>query len=189
LTRCCRGEFAAAVDCGKKTIYLHPYFALGRVHYAQALDLAGRFEEALVEYRLACVMSPDLARLRAEEGRCLARQGRKAEAAAILAELEDRRLTEYVDAYFMAFLYEALDQTDRAFEELERAGAENSTNLFMMDVDPRMDGLRAHPRFTRMRNKFFRSFPAQKVSDFRNGNVVIPTYTPKDSTQRHRAAS
>jgi serine/threonine-protein kinase len=181
LTRSCRGEFDIAVACGKKAIDLHPYFALGRAHYAQALDLAGRFEEALVEYRLACVMSPDLARLRAEEGRCLARHGRRAEAAAILAELEDLRRTEYVDAYFMAFLNDALGRTEDAFAELDRAGAEYSTNLFMMDVDPRMEGLRAHPRFARLRNKFFRSLPAQ--------SVVISTYTAKDSTQRHRAAS
>ena len=193
LTRCCRGEFDAAVDCGKKAIDLHPYLALGRAHYAQALDLAGRFEEALDEYRLACVMSPDMARLRAEEGRCLARHGRKTEAMAILAELEDRRRTEYVDAYFMAFLYDGLGRTEDAFGELERAGAENSTNLFMVDVDPRMDGLRAHPRFARLRNKIFRSLPAQRVSEFSSENkresVVISTYTAKDSTQPHRVAS
>jgi tetratricopeptide (TPR) repeat protein len=184
LTRCCRGELEAAVACGKKAIDLHPYLALGRAHYAQALDLAGRFDEALLEYRLACVMSPDLARLRAEEGRCLARHGRRTEAAAILAELDDLRRTEYVDAYFMAFLLDGLGRTEDAFAELERAGAENSTNLFLMDVDPRMDGLRSHSRFGRLRNRFFRSVPAQRVSDF-----VISTYTAKDSTQRHRVAS
>jgi tetratricopeptide (TPR) repeat protein len=189
LTRCCRGEFDKAVICGKNAIDLHPYFALGRVHYAQALDLAGRFEEALVEYRLACVMSPDLARLRAEEGRCLARHGSKAEAAVILKELESLRRTEYVDAYFMAFLCDALGRTEDAFGELERAGAENSTNLFLMDVDPRMDGLRSHPRFAKLRNRFFRSLPAQKVSDFHTGNVVIPAYAAKESAHRQRVAS
>jgi hypothetical protein len=112
---------------------------------------------------------------------------------AILAELEDRRRTEYVDAYFMAFLYDGLGRTEDAFGELERAGAENSTNLFMVDVDPRMDGLRAHPRFARLRNKIFRSLPAQRVSEFSSENkresVVISTYTAKDSTQPHRVAS
>jgi DNA-binding winged helix-turn-helix (wHTH) protein len=76
LVRCCRGEFATAVECGRKALDLHPYFSLGRSHYAQALEFAGRLDEALVEYRLACVMSPDFARLRAEEARCLARSGR-----------------------------------------------------------------------------------------------------------------
>jgi DNA-binding winged helix-turn-helix (wHTH) protein len=189
LVRCCRGEFDTAVACGKKALDLHPYFALGRSHYGQALEFSGRFEEALVQYRLACVMSPDLPRLRAEEARCLARCGRTAEAAVILRELEELGRTEYVDGYLMAFLYDAMDRQDDAFEELERAGAESSPHLFMMDVDPRMEGLRANPRFTRLRNRFFRAPVAQKISQLHRQNAVIAPYTAKEPTQRHRAAS
>jgi tetratricopeptide (TPR) repeat protein len=177
MIRCCRGEYDIAVACGKKALDLHPYFALGRSHYAQALELSGRFEEALVQYRLACVMSPDLARLRAEEAHCLAGYGRKAEAAVILGELEELRRTEYVDGYYMAILFDALGRREAAFAELERAGAENSPHLFMMDVDRRIDGLRSHRRFARLRNRLYRSLP------------VISPYTPKDSNQRHLAAS
>ncbi len=192
LVRCCRGEFDIAVTCGKKALDLHPYFSLGRSHFAQALEFAGRLDEALIEYRLACVMSPDFARLRAEEARCLARYGRKAEAAAILGELEDLRQTEYVDAYPMAFVYEALGQPDQALEELERANAEKSPNLCMMDVDPRLDGLRSHPRFTRLRNRILRSLPqrtTERGSETKRDSVVIATYRAKDSTPRHRVAS
>ena len=193
LTRCCRGEFDYAVTCGKKAVDLHPYFALGRAHYGQALELSGRFEEALAQFRLACVMSPDLARLRAEEARCLARHGLEAEAAVIVEELEELRQTEYVDAYFFAFVYDALGRTGEAFRELERAGAENSTNLFMIDVDPRMAGLRANPRFMRLRNRIFRSCAGQRASNLRgesqSESVVISPYAAKDSALRHRAAS
>jgi tetratricopeptide (TPR) repeat protein len=189
LVRCCRGEFDFAVACGKKALDLHPYFALGRSHYAQALEFSGRLPEALVEYRLACVMSPDFTRLKAEEARCLARYGRKAEAAAILGELEDLRQIEYVDAYPLAFVYEALGQPDQALEELERAGAENSPNLSMMDVDPRLDGLRNHPRFMRLRNRVFRSLPIHGKPGSHKERVVIPAYTAKDSAPRHRVAS
>ena len=189
LVRCCRGEFDIAVACGKKGLDLHPYFALGRSHYAQALEFSGRLPEALVEYRLACVMSPDFTRLKAEEARCLARYGRKAEAATILGELEDLRQIEYVDAYPLAFVYEALGQPDQALEELERASAENSPNLSMMDVDPRLDGLRNHPRFMRLRNRVFRSLPIHGKPGSHKERVVISTYTAKDSAARQRAAS
>lgn len=159
LVRCCRGEFGMAVECGRKALDLHPYFSLGRSHYAQALEFAGRLEEALVEYRLACVMSPDFPRLRAEEARCLARCGRIEEAAASLRELEKLRCTEYVDAYPLAFVYDALGRKEEAFRELERAAAEGSPCLFLLDVDPRMDGLRRHPRFNRLRNEVFQPVP------------------------------
>jgi tetratricopeptide (TPR) repeat protein len=189
LVRCCRGDFEIAAACVKKALDLHPYFSLGRSHCAQALEFSGRLDEALLEYRLACVMSPDFPRLRAEEARCLARYGRKAEAAAILGELEDLRQTEYVDAYPLAFVHEALGQPNQALEELERAGAENSPNLFMLDVDPRLDGLRSHPRFTRLRNRIFRSLPAQRTPASLKESVVISTYAAKDSAPSHRAAS
>ncbi len=189
LVRCCRGEFEHAVACGKKALDLHPYFSLGRSHYAQALEFSGRVEEALVEYRLASMMSPDFARLRAEEARCLAKHGRTAEATAILSELENRRQIEFVDGYPMAFVYDALGRQDEAFRELERAGTEGSPNLFMMDVDPRMNGLRSNPCFTRLRNRIFRSIPVHRSPAAPRESVVISKYTAKDSTQRHRVAS
>jgi tetratricopeptide (TPR) repeat protein len=185
LVRCCRGEFEEAVACGKKALDLHPYFALGRSHYGQALELAGRFDEALEQYRLACVMAPDLPRVRAEEARCLARCGRTAEAQAILIELGQIRKTEHVDAYLFAIVLEALGMRDQALLELENAAEENSPCLFMLDVDPRLGGLRKHPRTVRLRNRLFCEAHAAHTTEVR----VISTYRAKDSTPRHRAAS
>ena len=93
----------------------------------------------------------------------------------------------------MAFVYDALGRTKMPSRNWKEPVAENSPNLFMMDVDPRMEGLRAHPRFTRLRNRVFRSLPAQSMPAQRRAepseNVVISTYTAKDSTPRHRVAS
>ena len=114
---------------------------------------------------------------------------REAEAAAILKELEELRQTDYVDGYFMAFLHHALGEPHKAFEELDRAVLDRSPVLFMMDVDPRMDGLRTDPRFARLRNKIFRSHAAQKIPALTRESLSIAPYTAKDSTPRHRAAS
>jgi tetratricopeptide (TPR) repeat protein len=185
LVRCCRGQFEEAVACGKKTLDLHPYFALGRSHYAQALELAGRYDEALEQFRLARVMAPDLARLRAEEAQCLARCGRVEEATAALSKLEEARATEYVDPYLFAIVLEALGSHERALDELENAAAENSPGLCMLDVDPRMESLRRSPRFLRLRNELFRHANQSPG----NATVVISTYMVKDSSPRHRVAS
>ncbi|HVV47277.1 MAG TPA: tetratricopeptide repeat protein [Bryobacteraceae bacterium] len=191
LVRCSRGEFDTAVACGKKALDLHPYFTLGRSHYGQALEFAGRFEEALVQYRLASVMTPDFARLRAEEGRCLACSGRRAEAVPILAELEKMRETEYVDSYPLALLLDALGRRDEALAELERAAVESSPHLILLDVDPRLDGLRSRPRFTRLRNRLFHPLPAARPapSAVEREEVVMASYTAKEPSPRHRAAS
>jgi Flp pilus assembly protein TadD len=155
LVRLCRHEFDAAVLCGKGAIDLHPYLHLARTYYAEALARAGRIEEALAEMRLVCVMSPDLPWLRALEATHLARQGRRSEALATLDELQRLREREYVDAYFVALLLDALGRRDEAFAELERARLENSATLFLLNVDVRSEGLQTDPRFKQLSERVF----------------------------------
>jgi len=87
---------------------------------------------------------------------CLVNCGRRAEASAIFQRLEEFRKTEYVDAYFQAQLLHALGRKDEAFLELERAAEEHSAALLVIDVDPRVDPLRADPRFGPIRGRMFR---------------------------------
>jgi tetratricopeptide (TPR) repeat protein len=151
----CLGNFDAAIVCGKEGLELHPYLHLHRAYYAQALECASRFEEALAEYRLARVIAPDITWVRALEARCLARSGQREQAEDIAEELVETRLTEYVDAYYIALLLDALGHRDDAFSELERAVDENSATLYMVDVDPKLQPLRSDPRFKLLRNTMF----------------------------------
>ncbi len=165
--RFCRGEFDIAVECGKKGLDLHPYLHLGRAYYAQALEFSGRAEEALIQYRLASVVAPDMLWLRALEARCLANLGRRSEALQMLADLSELRLSEYVDAYYMALLFEAVGDRDNAIGELERIIDENSPTIYMMDVDPKMESLRMDPRFPGLRDILFH-----------RSNSLIPPVSP-----------
>ena len=159
----CRGDFDAAIVCGKKGLELHPYLHLGRAYYAQALEYAGRVEEALAEYRLARVIAPDITWVRCLEARCLARSGRHQQAEDIAEELVETRLREYVDAYYVALLLDALGHRDDAVSELERAVEENSATLYMLDVDPKLAPLRTDPRFQPLRNRLFSAKAAESV--------------------------
>jgi tetratricopeptide (TPR) repeat protein len=150
-----RRELNEALTAARQGLELHPYLPLGRALYAQALEFSGDTEEALKQYRMATVLCPDLPWLRALEALCLANNGRRAESVAILGQLEELRKTEYVDAYFQALLLHALGRKDEAFVELERAADENSAALFVLDVDPRVDPLRADPRFGAIRDRVF----------------------------------
>ncbi len=59
--------------------------------------------------------------------------------------------------YRLALLLDALGHRDDAMAELERAVEENSATLYMLDVDPKLEPLRAdvHRRFQPLRNKMF----------------------------------
>jgi len=147
MVRFFRREFETAVACGKKALELHPYLYLGHLFYGQALEHSGKPAQALEQYRLAVIMSPDLPWLQAVEGACLSRHGRRKEALSILTELTQIRKTQYVDAYFMAILMDALGDPDQAMQELERAYHEKSPSLFAIGLDPRFDNLRGDQRF------------------------------------------
>jgi tetratricopeptide (TPR) repeat protein len=155
LVRFFRREYELAVACGKRALELHPYLYLGHLFYGESLEHSGKASQALEQYRLAVVMSPDLPWLKAMEGACLAKQNRRKEATAILAELVQIRKTNYVDAYFMAVLADALGDPDQAFQELERAFHEKSPALFALGVDPRVDNLRKDPRFAALLARVF----------------------------------
>jgi len=158
-----RRELDAALAASREALELHPYLPLSRALYAQALESYGDTEEALKQYRMATVLCPDLSWLRALEAICLGNAGRRDEALVILHELKELRNTQYVDAFFLALLLHALGRKEEAFLELERAVDENSAALFIIDVDPRLDPLRADPRFGRIRDRVFNEsfYPAQ----------------------------
>jgi DNA-binding winged helix-turn-helix (wHTH) protein/tetratricopeptide (TPR) repeat protein len=150
---CWQRDFDAAAALGRQSVELHPYLQVVRVNYAQALQLTGRLDEALAQYQIASIISPDVPWLRALEGACQAMLGRRRDARAMLEGLEVLRRSEYVDAYHTALFRAALGHHGKALAELERASSENSASLFMLDVDPRLDALRAEPGFSRLRRR------------------------------------
>ena len=151
----CSRQYDCAVASGKSTLDLHPYLPLARALYCQALEFTGRLEAALEQARLAFLMAPDLLWIRSHEAVLNAKLGRRIEALSILDEMEDSRASDYIDAYQMAILYDAVGRSDDAFREMERAARENSAMLFMLDVDPKMDPLRQDRRFAHFRSKVF----------------------------------
>jgi tetratricopeptide (TPR) repeat protein len=153
----CARRYDEALVCGRQALELHPYHQLSRFFYADALECAGRFEEALKEYQHASVVSPDLLWLRAMEGCCLAKSGRHEQALSLLTELQQLRTTEYVDPYHLALFHDALGLRDQAIAELQRAFEGNSSMLHMLNVDPKLDALRQDPRFADIVDQAFGS--------------------------------
>jgi tetratricopeptide (TPR) repeat protein len=149
----CR-EVDAAGACAKQAVALHPNSPFTHINYGDVLDFAGE-PSALIQNRIASIIAPDVPWARAVEARCLARHGRSSEAFDVLTHLQQNRNTEYVDAYHMAFLLEALGKRDEAFQELERAYLEKSPSLAWLDLDTKSDPLRSDPRFAALRDRIF----------------------------------
>jgi tetratricopeptide (TPR) repeat protein len=149
-----RREFEAAVQIGAQAVQLHPYFMLCRAYYGVALEFLGRLEDALEQYHIGGVITKGLPWMRALEGACLVKLGRRSEARAVLNELLARRHTEYIDSYAMARLRHALGEVDAAFVELARAIDESVGGLYAIRFDPLLDGFRSDRRFPRLLKRY-----------------------------------
>lgn len=155
LLRLYRREFDTAIEWSESNLDLHPSSQIGRGHYAEALEFAGRTEEAQTQYEMAIARSEAPAIMRVTQARFLAKIGRREEALRIFEELQRARENDYLDAFQMGLLLDALGRREAAFQELERAFSEKSYTLLFLNVDPKADPLRTDPRFGQLARRVF----------------------------------
>jgi TolB-like protein/tetratricopeptide (TPR) repeat protein len=91
-------------------------------------------------------------------GNAYARQGRKAEARALIPKLKEHVDKIGVGRYEMALIYAGLNDKDAAFEWLERAYQVRDKGLTYLRVDPLLDPLRSDARFESLLKRV--AFPA-----------------------------
>ena len=123
----------------------HAHWSLGRVLLEQGLH-----EEALQQFEDAArIMGPISAAL-CELGYCHGRMGRRDLAQVTIQELQ--RLTErtWVSPVNVALVYTGLGEAETAIEHLEEALEKRIRQLVWVNVDPRFDALRPHPRFEQL---------------------------------------
>ena len=153
-------EFDKAIAWGKRAVELHPGSQIARAFYAEALDFAGNCGAAQEQYGLAASISADTTWIHADRARSLAIHGSTHEAETIFNQLERRRASEYVDAYHMALLLDALGRREDALAEVARAYHENSYALLFSTLDAKAEPLRSDPRFERLRKRMVRAAAA-----------------------------
>ena len=76
-----------------------------------------------------------------------AKAGQRAEAEKIIGELKAIAKSQYVRTYYLACVYAALGDKDKAIAELEKSFEDKDTCLSRARIDPFMDPLRDDPRF------------------------------------------
>jgi len=141
-------RYERAVSYYRRCVELDPTFGPGHTDMARALEHLGRNDEAIDEFLTGVGHAPGgeppastgLATL-------LAAAGRREEAAAMLAKLIERSKTAYVSPYGIASAFAVAGENAKALDWLERAYAQRDGTLVVIKVHPRMDGLRAEPRF------------------------------------------
>jgi TolB-like protein len=139
-------QYDQAIVQHRKSLDMDPTFA--RAHWAisEPYTQEQKYQQAITELLTARQLD-DRPILLAVLGHVYAVSGKRTDAQKIVNELKESSKRTYVDPYFLAEIYTALGERDRAFEELERAYEQRSSWLIWLKVEPKFDSLRPDARF------------------------------------------
>ena len=143
------GQNDRALEQARKTYELEPNFVSGLYWLALAYNANGMYAEAIAlsEKVLQTDSTSQYLYLLRVAGYSYAKSGRRREAEEDIKRFKDIAKTRYVKSYWVASIYAALGDKDKAFIELENAFAERDWDLHRLKVDPLMNPLRDDPRF------------------------------------------
>ncbi len=136
-----------AIEFTRKALELYPNAAMGHWYLGQAFEQKGTFSDAVTELRIASTLYGNRPLFLSFLGHAYALAGKRSEAMAILHELARQSSHHYVSAYSVATVYAGLGNRDQAFTWLRKAMDERSPYLIYLKTEPRLDPLRADPRF------------------------------------------
>ena len=141
------GQVDAAVRQFEETLDLDSNFGMAHAMLGLAYLRQGMPERAVAEALKARALSgarPDVIAL---HGYTLARAGRRREALATLDDLRRLASPRSPSPFLVALVYVGLEDTDRAFEWLEKALEARSWELPVLKGNPMFNALRADSRF------------------------------------------
>ncbi len=135
-----------AVDLLNRSLAMQPDYPSAHESLGMVYEQEGRTNEAITEIQKAVHLSGGIYGL-GSLGHVYASVGRRSDAQKILHSLTKHSSSTYISPYQLAIIYAGLNQRDKAIDELERAYAERSLSAPLLRFDPRLNTLRAQPRF------------------------------------------
>jgi eukaryotic-like serine/threonine-protein kinase len=144
-------NFEAFFQETQKLIEYDRTFVTGHINLALAYEQQGRFAEAEAAFNQWQILDPRSPYPRVFLAHLYAVSGKRSAAQQILRELLQSNSTQnYVDPYFIGLIYVGLDDKEQAFVWLEKALQARSEDLLNLKTEPRLDSLRADPRYAEM---------------------------------------
>jgi serine/threonine protein kinase/tetratricopeptide (TPR) repeat protein len=148
-----QGDYATAVAGLTKALELAPDYELGHAYLGLVNWRLGRTAKALAEWRKFVELSGRHPDALAFLGFGLAQTGHRAEAEALLQELQHLGAQRFVSAFPIAILNLGLGNRKEALDGLERAFEEGAGRLVYLNVERSFDPIRSDPSFVALVKK------------------------------------
>lgn len=151
-------QYDAAIEQYQRAVEIDPAFMMTHIWFGRPFLEKGMFREAISELETAVRLSGEGTVALGMLGHGLASAGRREEALGIIQKLQARSSTEYVPSYYIAIIYNGLQDRDQTIAWLRRAFEDRSSWLVWANVEPRFDWLRPDPEFAALMQAM--KFPA-----------------------------
>ena len=136
-----------ALEQARKAFDLEPKFLVGRLVLGKVYNGMDLYDDAIRLSENSLQTDPSNQHMLWIGGYAYAKSGRRREAEEVIRKFGDIEKTHYVVHTFVASIYGALGDKDKAFAELEKAFGQRDAWLKWIKSDPMMDPLRDDPRF------------------------------------------
>jgi serine/threonine protein kinase/Tol biopolymer transport system component/tetratricopeptide (TPR) repeat protein len=143
-------RFDRGLEHAQRALRIDPRHFLVHVALAWAYSRLERHAEALAAAEKAQELAPDDPVALWTLATTLAAAGRHAEARDLIRKLVEMSQRRYMSAYYIAVIQATLGDNEAALEWLEKAAENGDSWLVWMSVEPRLEALRAEPRFQRI---------------------------------------
>lgn len=140
-------QYDEAIQQCQKTLEMAPEFPVAHLFLGMAYAQKGRHMEAVAETQKAVDLSGKTPVMLAMLGYAYTAAGERDKASKVLKGLLEPGKRKFVSSADIAIIYAGLGKKTEAFKWLERANAEGSVCTISIKLDPKLDGLRADPRF------------------------------------------
>ncbi len=146
-------QYDKAIALSQVVLQMDTTYLPARTQLALAYEQKGMLAEAvstLEQTRKSAGEKADLPMLHALLAHAYALAGRKADAQSELNVLTAIGKKRYVPPSYVAIVYLALGDKDKAFEYLNKSYQDRSEQLLYLGVEPVVDSLRSDPRFDKL---------------------------------------
>jgi len=143
-------RYDQAIEQFRETLEIDGDFAIALSVLGATYESKGEYQKALTAYQRALSVQGDLPQLFAFLARTHALDGRPEKALDMIGDLKSWPDQLLVHDYSIALIYAALGDIDEAFRRLDLAYSNRNEDLVIVKVDPRLDVLRADPRYAQL---------------------------------------